>query len=76
MELEARLTADADGAEAGRVIARLETGRRRAKELLDRGVPPEAYRNLMSLVAAYDAALSLVPELRSRLRRSERDMHG
>jgi type III secretion system YseE family protein len=68
LDIEDRLSDDAGGWERDRLLAELRRARADAKRQLDKGVSPEAYRNLNALLEACDAANEIVPQLWRRLR--------
>lgn len=61
--LDAEFAADPEGRRLSEVRGRLEAGLRQARERLDRGVRAEEARRLRVLIAAYSAALDLLPDL-------------
>jgi hypothetical protein len=71
LDLDRRLAGDAGGWERDTLLELLRERRRASRRELDKGLSPERYAALSSMVAALDAAIEIVPLLWSRLRVSE-----
>ena len=56
LEMQAKLRADGDGAERGRLLGVLDTLRTDLKRRIDRGVAPAEFRALQALTEAADTA--------------------
>lgn len=63
VELDQRLANDPDGVELRRLTERLQAGKGRVVQEMDRGVSTEEYARLSSLALAYDTGVEALPKL-------------